>query len=154
VTDIDLPEPTVVAVPPAEEGAPGAGGDDLADAGATAAVGDATPAVDPEVEEVAPTAPATAGEDADAGDEALAEPEPTGVLDLRDLEDDRPGTDRGALASAAADDPFLAELRRAVTDDEPLGPRERVVVDTGGDDLHDDDDLLGPTSVFRRRKRR
>lgn len=30
----------------------------------------------------------------------------------------------GAVSSSAEDDPFLAELRRAVTDDEPLGPRD------------------------------
>lgn len=79
--------------------------------------------------------------------------EPTAVLDLRELEAERHGADDSALALAAVDDPFLAELRRAVTDDEPLGPRDRVVVDPGGDDVGHHDDLLGPASVFRRKKR-
>jgi DivIVA domain-containing protein len=89
------------------------------------------------------------------GDHAAAqEPsEPTAVLDLREGADDPRRAEGGALASAAADDPFLAELRRAVTDDEPLGPRDRVEVDPGGTDVHPDDDPLGPSSVFRRRKR-
>lgn len=40
---------------------------------------------------------------------------------------DEPVSDDGPLAVAAADDPFLAELRRAMTDDEPLGPRDAAV---------------------------
>jgi hypothetical protein len=60
------------------------------------------------------------------------------------------GVEGGPLATAAADDPFLAELRRAVTDDEPLGPRDVVDVDT---DLHGDADDPA-SSMFRRRKRR
>lgn len=37
---------------------------------------------------------------------------------------DGDGVDAGPAASAQDDDPFLAELRRAVTDDQPLGPRD------------------------------
>lgn len=82
----------------------------------------------------------------------------TGVFDaLADPDDDgRYGEEDGALATAAADDPFLAELRRAVTDDEPLGPREHTVYGTGdGDDEGEDSDAdVSSSSVFRRRKRR
>ncbi|MEZ5180438.1 MAG: DivIVA domain-containing protein [Acidimicrobiales bacterium] len=40
------------------------------------------------------------------------------------------------------DDAFLAELRKAMADDEPLGPRDDVVGDRG-DDLFEDDDRRG-----------
>ena len=50
----------------------------------------------------------------------------------------------GPLATAAAGDPFLAELRLAVTDDEPLGPRDPVTTDVDHEDA----------SMFRRKKRR
>ncbi|MDQ3145881.1 MAG: hypothetical protein M3R01_02915, partial [Actinomycetota bacterium] len=55
----------------------------------------------------------------------------------------------GALAAAAVDDPFLAELRRAVSDDEPLGPR------TGLEQPHElyQPELAGSGSRRRRRKR-
>ena len=52
--------------------------------------------------------------------------EPTGVFDV--LSDDDDEDDEEAIAWAeetpSDDDPFLAELRRAVTDTEPLGPRD------------------------------
>ena len=103
--------------------------------------------------EIAPPDGPTGGA-AGPDDAAVQEPsEPTAVLDLREAADDPRRAEGGALATAAADDPFLAELRRAVTDDEPLGPRDRVEVDPGGTDVHGDDDPLGPASVFRRRKR-
>jgi DivIVA domain-containing protein len=77
-----------------------------------------------------------------------------------DPEDERPA-DGGALAAAAAGDPYLAELQRAFTDDEPLGPRDHRPHDhaTGGGD-HERVERgvsgldLAPASVFRRRKRR
>ena len=60
--------------------------------------------------------------------------------------DELPGPDdESVLADAAADDPFLAELRRAVVDPEPLGPRE-------GDDTELFDDEMA-SSRFRRRRR-
>lgn len=95
-------------------------------------------------------------EDDTAGDDRG---DATGIFDaLADPDDDdgRYGEEDGALASAAADDPFLAELRRAVTDDEPLGPRERTVYGAGdGDDEGEDPDAdVSPSSVFRRRRRR
>jgi DivIVA domain-containing protein len=86
----------------------------------------------------------------------------TGAGDERalDPEDERPG-DGGALAAAAAGDPYLAELQRAFTDDEPLGPRDhRPHDDSGGDGDHERVERgvsgldLAPASVFRRRKRR
>jgi cell division initiation protein len=64
-----------------------------------------------------------------------AEPEP-------EVAQDGPGdgdaTSAGAGAEETADeeDPFLAELRRAVNDDQPLGPRDDVVTS----DTDDDDD--------------
>ena len=56
------------------------------------------------------------------------------------------------------DDPFIAELRRAITDTEPLGPRDDDDADLemapGGDELRDGDLLdagrLG--SLLRRRR--
>lgn len=47
-----------------------------------------------------------------------------------------------------ADDPFLAELRRAVSDPEPLGPRDHEVV------AHDDSRDAGDAGGFLRRRRR
>jgi hypothetical protein len=52
------------------------------------------------------------------------------------------------LADAAADDPFLAELRRAVIDPEPLGPRPEGEM---GQLYDDDEDMAG--GRFRRRRR-
>ena len=105
-------------------------------------------------DEVAPAGPdaaaSAAGAEPSEGEERS---DPTAVLDLREAGLDPRCDEGGALATAAADDPFLAELRRAVTDDEPLGPRDQVSVDPSGDDVHEQDDLLGPSSVFRRRKR-
>ena len=80
-------------------------------------------------------------------------PPPPGVLDAEHrarVEQGDHGVEGGPLATAAADDPFLAELRLAVTDDEPLGPRDPVATDF--DHEHDDDDLS--SSMFRRKKRR
>jgi hypothetical protein len=48
------------------------------------------------------------------------------------------------------DDPFLAELRRAVVDTEPLGPRDHVEHPDAG---HFDDDE-GSSGGFLRRRRR
>ena len=58
------------------------------------------------------------------------------------------GQEESALAGAAADDPFLAELRRAVVDPEPLGPR----ADEDEDGEVFDQDLA--SARFRRRRRR
>lgn len=88
--------------------------------------------------------------------DGMEDPDVTGVTEAVD-ERDRPGrvdhgdhgVEGGPLATAAADDPFLAELRRAVTDEEPLGPRDPVVADTAGGAGDEDD-----SSMFRRKKRR
>jgi cell division initiation protein len=83
----------------------------------------------------------------DAGAPALGDGtfEPTGAFDvLADLDDldglDEGGDDdlqwrhRTGETAAIEDDPFLAELRRAVTDTEPLGPRDvGDLVDLDGD---------------------
>ena len=61
------------------------------------------------------------------------DPDATGTFDTLAAEDDGSsrehaqedgGDGHGALAAAAAGDPYLAELRLAVTDDAPLGPRD------------------------------
>ena len=133
VTDVQLPQS---ATPPA-----------------SSTEADVVGGADPLAAEVAPQEGGT-GAGAGPDDAAAQEPsEPTAVLDLREVADDPRRAEGGALATAAADDPFLAELRRAVTDDEPLGPRDRVEVDPAGTDVHGDDDPLGPSSVFRRKKR-
>ncbi|HEX4906231.1 MAG TPA: DivIVA domain-containing protein [Acidimicrobiales bacterium] len=56
-------------------------------------------------------------------------------------------------AEAEDDDPFLAELRRAVVDTEPLGPREHEhgAAPSSYEDGDDDDD---PGGFFRRGRRR
>lgn len=90
--------------------------------------------------------------------DGVGDPDATGVTGAPD-ERDRPervdhgdhGVEGGPLATAAADDPFLAELRRAVTDEEPLGPRDPVEADAAGG-AADEDDLA--SSMFRRKKRR
>ena len=62
----------------------------------------------------------------DVSDESgeLRVSEPTGVYDLDADEDDEEPLAWGAESAQEDDDPFLAELRRAVTDTEPLGPRD------------------------------
>lgn len=97
-----------------------------------------------------PVPPAAQADVAD-GDRPVTRPDP---------EDDRP-RNGGALAAAAVGDPYLAELQRAFTDDEPLGPRDhRPHGDATGGGDHDRVERgvsgldLAPASVFRRRKRR
>jgi DivIVA domain-containing protein len=105
--------------------------------------------------------------------EAAPALEPTAAMDVAELREDEGqhdedpvialGTGReapvdvreapegnGALAAAAADDPFLAELRRAVSDEAPLGPRELE----GPDELDDIEMADSGGGRFRRRKRR
>ncbi|CAA9249011.1 MAG: hypothetical protein AVDCRST_MAG20-2045 [uncultured Acidimicrobiales bacterium] len=110
--------------------------------------------------EVVGGTPPEQGDDATAGVAAEASPGSDGATDegvaserarRGAVEHGDHGVEGGPLATAAADDPFLAELRRAVTDDEPLGPRDSVVTDASGDPGEDDD--LAAT-MFRRRKRR
>jgi cell division initiation protein len=72
---------------------------------------------------------------------------------LTDLgEDDEPPVPvwREEPSAATEDDPFLAELRRAVVDTEPLGPRDPVQQIPGMDGDADDDASGG----FLRRRRR
>jgi DivIVA domain-containing protein len=84
--------------------------------------------------------------------------EPTGMYDVL-AEDDEADTERAvewrhqASEPASVDDdgdPFLAELRRAVTDTEPLGPRD---VDHPPVRAEDDDGEL-PSARFRLRRGR
>ena len=85
--------------------------------------------------------------EAELPDEPAAEaaaPRPTTTAeDAMDVVADVPG---GAAADADVDadpreddDPFLAELRRAVNDEAPLGPRDHV---TSGDEAGGDDDAF------------
>lgn len=55
------------------------------------------------------------------------------------------------VAGAIDDDPFLAELRRAVEDPEPLGPRDDDAVWAEGAQLYDQD--ITGSGRFRRRRR-
>jgi DivIVA domain-containing protein len=125
-------------------------------------------AADPGAEAAEPT-PLPAPEPArpqlyDADDESgelaipVAAGEPTGAYDaLADEGEAEPDDDvRWRDASGPTpvvgdeDDPFLAELRRAVTDTEPLGPREASdLVDTDGG--HEE---AVPSGRFRRRRGR
>jgi len=86
-------------------------------------------------------------------DDLLAEDsgEATGPHDavVTDEDDDAdPGEPAWREPGEAADDPFLAELRRAVSDTEPLGPRDHEVP-APGDDAGD-----GDAGGFLRRRRR
>lgn len=124
-----------------------AGVDDLLAAGAThepvledptAEAEDApelTWAPEPDAVDESPAAPQLYDAAADeSGEIPLPVGEPTSLYDvLADEADDdaaaswEPSEPAGATPPTAADeddDPFLAELRRAVTDDEPLGPRD------------------------------
>lgn len=69
------------------------------------------------------------------------------VIGTDDAIDVREAPVSGGNVGADEDDPFLAELRRAVTDSEPLGPRAE------GDDgaLYDQD--VAAAAMFRRRRR-
>lgn len=55
------------------------------------------------------------------------------------------------VAGAMDDDPFLAELRRAIEDPEPLGPRDDDAVWADGAQLYDQD--ITASGRFRRRRR-
>jgi hypothetical protein len=99
----------------------------------------------------------------DAADESgelevpLQAAEATGMYDV--LAEDEEGADlewreqepEPVPSSDDEDDPFLAELRRAVTDTEPLGPRDVDPVPQRDDD--DDDDAM-PSGRFRLRRSR
>ncbi|MEA3055210.1 MAG: cell division initiation protein [Actinomycetota bacterium] len=74
--------------------------------------------------------------------------EPTGPHDaVIDAGDDADGP-AWREPGETADDPFLAELRRAVSDTEPLGPRDHEVV------AQDDSSDAGDAGGFLRRRRR
>ena len=76
--------------------------------------------------------------------EVEAEPEPEGgVTSTADVVADVPGELDDAVGDggdrpADDDDPFLAELRRAVNDEAPLGPRDHVAARSEGGDEDDD----------------
>jgi DivIVA domain-containing protein len=88
-------------------------------------------APEPEPVEEAPPAPQLYDAADESGEIALpASGDATSLYDvLADEEDDEVVAGEWepyepAAAGSGEDDPFLAELRRAVTDDEPLGPRD------------------------------
>jgi DivIVA domain-containing protein len=90
----------------------------------------------------APVAPGPHDQDAEANCETGTVDEGTpgevdaGEADTEDTED------TGATGAAGDDDPFLAELRRAVSDDKPLGPREDEPPGDGADQDDDGFDLF------------
>ena len=67
---------------------------------------------------------------------------PTAPVAAVDLGFDEPAADPAPEASAEAEDPFLAELRKAMADDEPLGPRDHDEAPSS-DALFDDEDRRG-----------
>jgi len=72
--------------------------------------------------------------------------------------DDEPDIDLSAADrssdAAREDDPFLAELRKAVTDDEPLGPRDDDDLIAAGHALFDQDQLDAREGLRSRLRRR
>ena len=90
--------------------------------------------------------------------DVLADPEEppagdvTGVFDVLAEADEHDDADLQwrdeppAPAGSDDDDPFLAELRKAITDDDPLGPRDHVALD-------DEDSEPAGSGWFRRRHR-
>jgi cell division initiation protein len=117
-----------------------------------------TPAPEPEPLQLEPQLPRPPLYDDRAG-------EPTGTYDVLAEEPfvepepepaPAPESDEGAPRwkdeAEDDDDPFLAELRRAVVDTEPLGPRDHAH-DASPVDLGDDDDLSSG-GFFRRGRRR
>lgn len=79
------------------------------------------------------------GDEAPTGDVEIAPPDDVAVGGDGDA-DFRPEADAGAEEQGAEEDPFLAELRRAVTDDRPLGPREDEPAPPPRSDEDGDDD--------------
>ncbi|MCU1483314.1 MAG: DivIVA protein [Actinomycetia bacterium] len=96
--------------------------------------------------------------DDESGEISLPLLEPTGAYDALapEAEDDDPGSAdvewrdaSGPTPVVVDDDPFLTELRRAVTDTEPLGPRDAADVV----DVDEQDDGV-PSGRFLRRRGR
>jgi len=167
VSDVDVPAP-----PP--EPAPVDGDVDVdaaaVDVDAEETAGEIELGLELQADEALDTAGARDEQPLD-GDEATAAPAPAAFDDA--YEEPAGVDDTGEIAAAEAalleaearkdmehameHDPFLAELRRAVTDTEPLGPREEDESGEAGSEdgiaeLYDQD--LGPSSRFRLRRRR
>lgn len=88
----------------------------------------------------APVAPTPHDQDADGDPTPQAvHGEPADGADADEADTDESS---GADAAAGDDDPFLAELRRAVSDDKPLGPREDEPPGDGPDQDDDGFDLF------------
>jgi cell division initiation protein len=155
VADVEIPPDPVVEVPDA----PTAEALDGADAGAGASPARAevvAAAEDAPVEDAAYTA---AGSSVAVPDVDEWDAEGAGDVDTNDAaEDADPGDD---AETGEDDDPFMAELRRAVTDNEPLGPRDDadepetdVQPESATDSaLHDDLDASRRFGSRLRRKR-
>ena len=168
VADVEIPPDPMVEVPDAPTadalgeavtgaGHPGgAGGDDAGQGASPARAEVVAAAEDAPVEDAAYDG---AGSSVTAPDVDEWNPEGAGEGGTNDAAEDADG---GAEADTGEeDDPFMAELRRAVTDNEPLGPRDDAdepdtEVDTeGGTDsaLHDDLDASRRFGSRLRRKR-
>lgn len=85
--------------------------------------------------------------DADAAADEAVSSRVEPVAEVEEIPWRRPEAPRASAATD--DDPFIAELRRAVEDPEPLGPR-----DDDHDVWVDDDDLAGPEQALMGRRRR
>jgi len=163
VADVEIPPDPVVEVPDAPTadalgGAAtgGAGGEAAGQGGSPARAEVVAAAEDTPVEDAAY---AGAGSSVAAPDVDEWDPEGVDDTGAGDAAEDADG---GADAeSGEDDDPFMAELRRAVTDNEPLGPRDDAdepdteVQTEGATDsaLHDDLDASRRFGSRLRRKR-
>ena len=80
---------------------------------------------------------------------------PASVDEVVDLDGDNVG--ENTMAIDADDDPYFAELRRAVNDNEPLGPRDDDALTAEGEHTNSgsgqSDDLFGDDRRFLRRRR-
>lgn len=158
-----MPDPPPVAAAPADD----ADEADSAEASGPEPTAEATAPVTPQ-DLVAASQDDPAAPELPLGEADDAAPEPTEAADS-DLADDAPSAGPGgavesvddpapptdavaAVGDAEGEDAFLAELRKAMLDDEPLGPRDQGDDDLRLSDPDFDDDSGRGRSRFGRRK--
>lgn len=93
--------------------------------------------VGPRAEGASPGSAVTGAGDDDVAAAGGDQADPSGAA-----ADDATDEAEADAAVAAADDPFLAELRRAVSDDRPLGPRDDALAAATSEEPEDDIDLF------------
>lgn len=146
-SDLDEPEPEVVAAEPSAapvEAAPepeAAVVEPEAQPAAEEPPAPEVPTFEPPAEPEAPTPPTLSFDDVDHEVPGVDEPDtgpPTAPVSAVDL-----GLPADPAPAAAGDeDAFLTELRKAMADDEPLGPRDLGSIEPS-DTMFDDDDRRG-----------